>query len=41
MIQRVLRHTSLSTQNHYRHADIDNMRKAVEGIDFGPSEEIP
>ena len=37
MLQRVLRHTSLGTQKHYRHADIDNMRSAVDGIDFGPS----
>jgi integrase len=36
MLQRVLRHTSLGTQSHYRHADLDNMRSAVDGISFGP-----
>ncbi len=35
MIQRVLRHASLDTQKHYRHADCDNLRRAVGGIDFG------
>jgi integrase len=35
-IQRVLRHTSLSTQRHYRHADLDQMRSSVDGIGFGP-----
>jgi integrase len=35
MIQRVLRHTTMKTQNHYRHADVDNMRAAVDGIGFG------
>jgi integrase len=35
MIQRVLRHTTLGTQKHYRHADVDNMRNAVDGIGFG------
>ena len=37
MIQRVLRHTSLKTQQHYRHADAQNMRDAVGGINFGPA----
>jgi len=36
-IQRVLRHTSLSTQVHYRHADAENLRRAVEGVAFGPA----
>jgi integrase len=36
-IQRCLRHTSLKTQWHYRHADLDNMRASAGGIDFGPS----
>jgi integrase len=35
MIQRVLRHTTVKTQRHYRHADVANLRAAVEGIDFG------
>jgi integrase len=34
MIQRVLRHSSLQTQKHYRHADLANMRSAVDGIEF-------
>ncbi len=34
MTQRVLRHTSSATQNHYRHADIDNLRDKVSGIEF-------
>jgi integrase len=36
MLQRVLRHTTLGTQSHYRHADLDNMRAAVDRISFGP-----
>jgi integrase len=36
MLQRVLRHTSLGTQKHYRHADLENMRAAVARIDFIP-----
>jgi integrase len=36
MIQRILRHTSTRTQQHYRHADAANMRAAVGRIDFGP-----
>jgi integrase len=36
-IQRVLRHTSLSTQEYYRHADLDGMRDSVARIDFGPA----
>ena len=35
MIQRVLRHTTTRTQLRYRHPDLDNMRSAVDGIDFG------
>jgi integrase len=38
-IQRCLRHTSIKTQWHYRHADLDNMRATTGGIDFGPSGE--
>lgn len=34
-IQRVLRHTSLSTQQHYRHADAMNLRRAVNDVGFG------
>jgi integrase len=37
MVQRVLRHTSLQTQMHYRHADEANMKQATKGIGFGPS----
>jgi integrase len=36
MLQRVLRHTLLATQTHYRHADADNMRAAVGRISFDP-----
>lgn len=36
-IQRVLRHTNLRTQWHYRHADLANLRSAVGSIDFGPA----
>lgn len=35
MIQRVLRHTSRRTQYHYRHADPDNLRAAVQSLGFG------
>jgi integrase len=35
MIQRVLRHTTLRTQQYYRHADVPNMREAVERFGFG------
>lgn len=35
MIQRILRHTSTRTQQHYRHADLANMRSTVAGIGFG------
>jgi integrase len=38
MIQRVLRHTTTRTQMHYRHADADNLRSVVGGIDFGAPE---
>lgn len=37
MIQRILRHTSTSTQRNYRHADATNMRAAALRIDFGPA----
>lgn len=42
-IQRVLRHTNLRTQWHYRHADAANMRSAVRnvGFDAGPGEPPP
>lgn len=36
LIQRVLRHTTTRTQQHYRHADLDNLRRAVAGIDLAP-----
>jgi integrase len=36
-IQRCLRHTSIRTQDHYRHFDLANMRASTCGIDFGPS----
>ena len=36
MIQRILRHTSLRTQWHYRHADTANLKAAVHGVRFGP-----
>jgi integrase len=36
-IQRCLRHTSLKTQWHYRHADVENMKASASGIDFGAS----
>jgi hypothetical protein len=35
MIQRVLRHTNVRTQKHYRHADAQNLRGAVKGLGFG------
>jgi integrase len=41
MIQRVLRHTTLATQKGYRHADIYNMRSAVDGIGFGNPPTLP
>jgi integrase len=34
MIQRVLRHTNTRTQQGYRHADLDNLRRAVKDLDF-------
>jgi integrase len=37
LIQRILRHTTVRTQDHYRHADAENLRAAVRGIDFGPA----
>jgi integrase len=41
-IQRVLRHTSLSTQTHYRHADAENLLRAVGDVNFGgPAEGDP
>lgn len=33
--KRVLRHTTTRTQLHYRHADLPNLRRRVEGISFG------
>jgi integrase len=39
MIQRILRHTTTRTQQHYRHADLANMRGQVSGIDFGEAPE--
>lgn len=35
MIQRLLRHTTTRTQDHYRHADLENMRAWVARIGFG------
>lgn len=35
MIQRVLRHTSLDTQWHYRHADLANLSAVAGAINFG------
>lgn len=34
-IQRVLRHTTVKTQEHYRHADLAALRDAVRGVEFG------
>lgn len=34
MVQRVLRHSRPTTQRHYRHADLDNLRSAVATIAF-------
>lgn len=36
-IQRVLRHTTTKTQQHYRHADILVMADAVKGLKFTPA----
>ncbi|MEJ7636467.1 MAG: site-specific integrase [Singulisphaera sp.] len=33
-IQRVLRHSNIRTQHHYRHAEMNNLRAIVGGIDF-------
>lgn len=33
--KRVLRHTTTRTQFHYRHADLPNLRRRVDGISFG------
>jgi len=33
-IMRVLRHTNTRTQHHYRHAEMNNLRALVGGIDF-------
>ena len=41
VIQRILRHADQTTQNWYRHADTDNLRRAVGGIGFGPPEGEP
>jgi integrase len=35
LIMRVLRHTSTRTQRGYRHAELNNLRELVCGIDFG------
>lgn len=35
MIARILRHTTVRTQQHYRHADLANMTATVSGIGFG------
>jgi integrase len=34
VIKRVLRHTTPMTQGFYRHADMENLRQAVEGISY-------
>lgn len=34
LVQRVLRHTRRTTQLHYRHVDLANLRAQVRGIDF-------
>jgi integrase len=34
-VQRILRHTSVRTQWHYRHADLLNLARLAEGIDYG------
>lgn len=36
-IKRVLRHTSLQTQLHYRHPDMVNLREHVRGIAYQPN----
>jgi integrase len=36
-IQRVLRHTTVRTQGHYRHADIVNMRALSDVVSFKPA----
>ena len=38
-IARVLRHTNTRTQDHYRHADGENLRASVNGIGFGGESE--
>ena len=38
MIQRVLRHTTAQTQQHYRHADAANLRAIAGAIDFGAAD---
>ena len=41
-IQRILRHTNPNTQHRYRHAELENMRRMVEGVDFaGPAAPTP
>lgn len=37
-IQRQLRHTRLATQRHYRHADVANLRAALRGISYQPTD---
>jgi integrase len=41
MIQRILRHTSLGTQRHYRHADLANLRAVAGKIRFDGTGEAP
>lgn len=38
MLQRILRHTTVQTQKHYRHADPANIREAARRIDYGGPE---
>lgn len=40
-IKRVLRHTSVRTQVHYRHADEQNLRETIRGFGFGAASEGP
>lgn len=35
VIQRILRHSTQRTQEHYRAADLDNLKAAVRGVGFG------
>lgn len=40
MLKRVLRHSSEFTSGHYRHADLSNMARAVESIDYGLDDQV-